>query len=170
MTTPNEITNASPQMKKQLLYGGGGVAAIIAIIIFAFSSSGESVEQYKKKATSEINAALQDKTHAIRKRIEQAHMTVTVKTARVTGFDVTTLDGSDKAGKNGSNIKTTTIEITAYWDGLIHKDGFTEFVIEYDVQYDKVVSAKIGRTNALFNAEEVNWYEVGTVIGTLLVL
>jgi len=170
MTTPNETSNASRQTKRQLLYGGGGVAAIIAIILFAFSSSGESVEQYKKKATAEIDAALQDKTHAIRKRIEQAHMTVTVKSARVTGFNVTTLDGGNKAGKNGSNIKTTNIEITAYWDGVFHKDGFTEFAIEYDVQYQKVVNARIGRTNALFNAEEVNWYEVGTAIGTLLML
>ena len=102
----------------------------------------------------------------VRKRIEDAHGTVTVSHAYVLKCDVTTTDGSDKA----KNISLVTVTIRFNWDGIIHKGGTTD--LEVDLTADgKCTRSRIVRTDAMVNMEDENfWYNVGYGIGALLAL
>ena len=104
--------------------------------------------------------------YPFRKRIEDAHGTVTVSHAYVLKCDVMTTDGSDKA----KNISLVTVTIRFNWDGIVHKGGTTD--LEVDLTADgKYARSRIVRTDAMVNMEDKDfWYDVGYGIGALLAL
>ena len=125
-----------------------------------------TIEDVRHKIVEDLNEQLSNSTCPVRKRIEDAHGTVTVSHAYVLKCDVTTTDGSDKA----KNISLVTVTIRFNWDGVIHKGGTTD--LEVDLTPDgKCARSRIVRTDALVNKEDENfWYNIGYGIGALLAL
>ena len=145
---------------------------VIGIVIFYFSGSRpQTLEAYKQECIQSINQALKDPNNAVKQRIESAHKTVVVTSARVTYCEATTIDGSNNAGVNGSNIASLKLNIMTRWDGMIHKNGYTVFSIEYDLSGGncEVKNAGIIETDALVNTENPEfWYGVGCAAAYLL--
>ena len=171
--------------KRTGLLIGIGVAAVALLCIITLgvmSFCGEldfpgggllrerSVADYRNEAMREVTAELSKPDSKLKKRIEEAHLTVTVKSARIIRCDVTTVDGSDRAGKDDSNIDRLSMLIRFNWEGIIDV-GYTDLLLEYDVRNDRIVKSEIDHTTALVNAEDPSfWYDVGAAIGTLLAL
>ena len=141
-------------------------AIVLAIVLLCvFWPRGESVETYRGRLIAAVNQTLLDPNHPIRQKIESNHVTVTVKSARVTACTIQTVNGSDNAGKDGSNVATVDLVITAIWDGYVHKDGFTEVEVLYDNQNKITKETRFLRSNAVVNLDKVNWFDVGYIIG-----
>ena len=143
-------------------------AAVVLFVIFLVWPRSESVESYRARLIAEVNQELARNDNWIRKKIEDAHVTVTAKSARVTGCSVRTVDGSSSAGRKGSNVADVDLVITVIWDGWIQKNGYTEFEVLYDNQNRKTKEAKYLRSNAVINLDTVDWFGVGFQIGAFL--
>lgn len=153
----------------KLLYLGIGLAILIWAANSRNGSGGvsqsETVQQFRDQLIAQQNQWLAQSDNPIRKKIENAHMTVTAKGASVSSCSVQTIDGTENAGKNGSNVSEIDIIYTVTWDGWFQKDGYTEFEVDYDNQNRMVKNTKYLRSSALFNADTINWVEVGFFVG-----
>lgn len=124
----------------------------------------DTVPLSKRLLMDRVNKELSNENNWVRKRVENAHGSVRVKTAYVCGCDIQTADGSDYTGQAGNNVKSYELRIMTRWDGVFHKNGFTELKFVYVRKQDSfdVLSAGIVSTNALVNAEDPNfWIAVG---------
>lgn len=129
-----------------------------------------TVDDVRREIVTSLNTALSNQSCPLRKRIEDAHGTVTVSHAHVLKCDITTVDGSDKAGVDHANISLITVIIRFNWDGIIHKDGTTD--LEVNLTADgNCTRARIVRTDAMVNTEDPDfWYDVGKGIAVGLSL
>ena len=150
---------------------GKAILCVVALLALWFiwpSGNGiaeaKTVGEVRQKIVGLLNAELSNPSSKLRKRIEDAHATVTVSHAYVLKCDVTTFDGTDKA----KNISLVTVTIRFNWDGIVHQGGTTD--LEVDLTADgKCVRSRIVRTDAMVNAEDPDfWYNVGYGIGALL--
>jgi hypothetical protein len=101
--------------------------------------------------------------------IEKAHVTVRAKSAKVTACTIRTVDGSDRVGRNGSNVSDVDWVITVVWDGRIQKVGYTELELVYDNQNRVTKNFKILKTNARVNVYEIDWPKLAFKIGGFIV-
>lgn len=125
-----------------------------------------TVSDYRARFMREVGEELA-KSSALRKRIEEAHVTVTVGSAEIVRCDVTTVDGSDKAGKDDANIDRVSTLIRFRWTGMIDA-GYTDLRIVYDVRNKRLEKSEIEYTTALVNVEDPSfWYGVGSLIGSM---
>jgi len=133
-----------------------------------FSSKERAVSDYRAEAIRDVEAELSEPDSKLKKRIEDAHLTVTVKSTKVVRCDVTTVDGTDRAGKDDSNIDKVSLLIRFYWEGIVDT-GYTDLRLEYDVKNDRLIKSEIDYTTALVNAEDPSfWHGVGAIIGSML--
>lgn len=131
-------------------------------------SNERTISDYRAEAIRDVEEELSKPYSKLKKRIEDAHLTVTVKSTRIVWCNVTTIDGSDKAGKDDSNIARVSMLIRFTWEGFIDK-GYTDLHIVYDVKNDRLEKSEIDHTTALVNVEDPTfWYGVGTIIGSML--
>lgn len=167
------------------LFVGLGIAAvalisILAIGVAAFTGSGgkpiggiswpreKTVADYRAETIKEVEEELAKPGSALKKRIEAAHMTVDVTSTRIVRCDVTTIDGSDRAGQNDSNIDKISMLIRFNWQGIIDS-GYTDLRVEYDAKNDRLLKSEIEYTTALVNAEDpAFWWDVGFILGSCL--
>ena len=124
--------NSVPQAKspkKRIFWISGSIAVLVVIglVIFGiyWNYGRMTVEDYQARAEQEINQALSNSGHSLRKYVENAHKTVNVHTAYVSNLKITTKDGSKNVGADGKNIRQIHIEITTRWNGIFHKNGCT---------------------------------------------
>jgi hypothetical protein len=163
-----------PQTKRSRLSGGSRIGGLVTIavlallVVFILYPRSETVDSYRSRLIASFNQNLESPTNAVRKKVEDAHLTVTAKSAKVTSCTVRTVDGSDRVGRKESNVADIDIVITVSWDGVIQKDGYTEVEIIYDGQNKKVKKYAIVRSNAAFNVEAIDWFSVGVYIGELI--
>ena len=144
------------------IVGGGNGSTKI------FPSKERTVSDYRAEAIQEVNAELAKPGSKLKKRIEDAHLTVKVKSTRIVRCDVTTVDGSNRAGKDDSNIDKVSMLIRFNWEGIIDT-GYTDLRLEYDVKNDRLLKSEIDHTTALVNAEDPSfWHGVGVIIGSML--
>ena len=177
-------SNQDAKPKRTGLFVGIGVAAVallcitgigVMAIVGGDKASGQSsqikervVSDYRAEAIRDVEAELSKPDSKLKKRIEDAHLTVTVKSTRVVRCDVTTVDGTDRAGKDDSNIDKISLLIRFNWEGLVDT-GYTDLRLEYDVKNDRLIKSEIDYTTALVNAEDPSfWYGVGAIIGSML--
>jgi len=71
----------------------------------------------------------------IRRFVERAHRTVTVKKLELVKCRPVMIDGSDELKPDLSNLKQVEIEIRAVWDGWFHKDG--ETIVAYQLHPER---------------------------------
>ena len=142
------------------IFGPGGQGPAIEHIQI------KTVEQYKSECVKSLNSQLGNPNDALRKFIENAHLTVTVTDAYVLSCEVTTLDGSSSAGENDSNIHRVEAIIRFGWDGIIDKGGHSDLKLVIDAQTKQIKDSKIINTTAAINVEDPEfWFQVGELLG-----
>lgn len=170
---PESDQDAKP--KRTGLFVGIGIAAVgllcitgIGVMAIVGGDNGRTVADYRAETMRDVEAELSKPDSKLKKRIEDAHLTVTVKSTRVVRCDVTTVDGTDRAGKDDSNIDKVSLLIRFNWEGIVDT-GYTDLRLEYDVKNDRPIKSEIDNTTALVNAEDPSfWYGVGAIIGSML--
>lgn len=163
--------NPPTQTKRTGLYAGIAVAVLVCLICIVIGfSRGQSVADYRRDMVREINNELASPNSALKKFIEDAHWTVDVTSAKVVECKVTTMDGSDNAGRNGSNVSQVSMLIRFQWKGFVDT-GRTDFRLVLDVPNDTVMQASIVYTDAMVNTQDIGfWWDLGTLVGTVLAL
>ncbi len=159
-------------MKKSRLVIGIIAAVILFLLIFGNPFSSPTIAEFKRDYIQRVDKELRKPNNKFRESIESAHKTVTVKDAYISSCTVTTRDGSNNAGRKGSNISTIDLKIHSVWDGKFHKNGYTDLRVILDFHEGKgtVRNAEIVATNALINTKSPYfWSRVG-VIKALLIL
>lgn len=172
---PESDQDAKP--KRTGLFVGIGIAAVgllcitgIGVMAIVGGDNGRTVADYRAETMRDVEAELSKPDSKLKKRIEDAHLTVTVKSTRVVRCDVTTVDGSDRAGKDDSNIARVSLLIRFNWEGVIDR-GYTDLQIVYDVRNDRLEKSEIDHTTALVNVEDPTfWWDVGATVDALLAL
>ena len=133
-------------------------------------SQPETAAQCKEKMVQNLNAELENPDCNVRKFIEDAHLTVKVSKAYVMSCDIKTLDGSDSAGVDGSNVQELDFTVRFFWEGMVD-DGHTDAEFVIDIKAGKVLKAEIKESTALVNVTGSDfWYNVGLGFGALLAL
>ena len=150
------------------------IGALLLIGGFVWWANREyTVAEFCQKAEQKINMSLQSDDSPIKRKVENAHLTVTVRDAYVSSMRVTTKDGSNSAGDaTGSNVRSMKVTITTKWDGLFHKNGTTIVDLSYERVRDKwqVTDAKITYTDAWINIEDPEfWFVVGSALVVFLI-
>ena len=166
---------AQPHHPGRWLALGLGLAALVLLLVLALLHSAPpphqvTVDEFLHANRQELDSELQRSDNPIRKQIEDAHVTVTVTSAQVTGADATTRDGSHLAGgAEGHNIATVHFKILFYWNGVIQQGGHSVLEIDVDWQAQKVVKSEITETDAMINTQDPSfWFNVGSAIGLML--
>ena len=127
---------------------------------------GKSIEEYSEEIERKFNNDLKSRDNPLRKRIENAHITVTVKSAYVSNIKITTKNGKKRILKE-SDIRRIEIEFTTIWDGIIHRNGKTIFslVVEDTGEGLQPIEAEITYTDAWFNIEDpMFWFKAGLLV------
>ena len=157
---------------KKLMICIFGVVSVVLVCILLFSGCGneKTVAEYGEELEWRINNELASSRNDLRRRVENAHVTVTVRSAYVSDLRITTKDGSNTAGADGKNIRRIYLEITTRWDGFIHKNGCTVLGMEYENVNGKMkpTDVRIIRTDALVNTEDPEFW--GEIAGTAAIL
>lgn len=123
-----------------------------------------TVDDVRQEILRELEAELSSPSSQLRKRIEDAHLTVTVTSTRVVRIDIATVDGSNQAGPDNSNIAAVSMLIRFNWEGVFDS-GYTDLRIIIDAINDRT-EAGIEYTTALVNTEDPDfWYGIGSIIG-----
>lgn len=147
----------------------GIAATIVVLILCCVWPKPQTVEAYREDVMEEVNKELAEPSSKLRKYIEDAHLTVTVKSVEIIRCDVTTLDGSDSVGKDESNIDKVSMLLRFKWDGIFQRNGVTDFRYVYDGQNKRPVEQRIEYTTAFFNTEDAEfWAGLGTLIALFI--
>ena len=165
------------------------IAAVLCLFLFSFitnsiessdpsNSAGESqtpatVRNPTKteviaEITTDFRECLQKKPNPFFQAVEQAHGTVTATGGSVRRISVETIDGGDFVGVNGENIGLITIVLRITWDGIIHKNGYTDISADYDCHTQQVSNAKIVETNALISPQNIESFLQGFIGGLFM--
>lgn len=92
---------------------------------YSIFSEDRSIATTEQQLLVDLNNGVSNLNHPDVKVIESWHLMVTAKKAQVNKVSITTLNGKDDTGKNGSNIKTIYYELEIWWDGWVHKNRKT---------------------------------------------
>lgn len=179
--TPDAVSYPSggfslPQFfKTHPVWLGIAVVAVLCVIFKLLTGSPKAekrtVDECRMELMEELNKELNDPASDVRtafdSRIVAAHLTVTVKSARVVRIDIETVDGNDWVGKDEENIRTLVMLLRFEWEGFFDK-GYTDLKIDYDVVNERM-EAKIDYTTAFLNTEDPElWIDLGFLIGSCL--
>lgn len=179
---PQPRSSPGFKLPMKLLKGAAwGVAVLFALLILNSLLSGGGASQRAKAANYTVEEYIQDNRESleqvlktipnfISEQIEIIHFGVTYKGGHVNSMTARTVDGSNIAGANGSNISEVTVAFTLYWEGFVEKKGFTEMEYVFDVRGEEpiVKSVNYGRSNAMWNLKTIDWFKVGARIGGLV--
>jgi hypothetical protein len=146
------------------------VVLVIAALLIGGSywlSGRQSVETWERREREVMNREMSN-SKQIKEYIEEIHPLVTYTGATVKTMDVTTLDGSSVAGRNGSNISEVVVVVTYYWEGPVQRNGYTDVRYDFDFQAGKLRSAEFLDSNAEINLANINWFGVGYALGALI--
>ena len=178
----NENVQPMPKSRdlNRVTNGIGGILRLVVALVIAYvgiqyfyekvvgAAKERTVSDYRAETIRSFEQGLSKPDSRYRKRIEDAHLTVTVKSAEIVRCDVTTIDGSDKAGTDDSNIDRVSMLIRFNWQGIVDA-GYTDIRYEYDVKNRRVLKSEIEYTTALVNAEDPSfWWGVGELLYLLL--
>lgn len=156
---------AKPKSKKKRVIGI--VLLAVALLFMLSRCSGEkTVADVRSELVRKFDGELAAPGSPLRKRIERAHGTVTVKSAHVVRCDLATFDGSNRAGENGENIRGCDMLLRFEWEGVFDK-GYTDLRAIYD-GVNARWQAEIDYTTAAINFEDPEFWQSaidGFVVG-----
>jgi hypothetical protein len=144
-----------------------GIIVLLGLALF-FGTKRQTVQSHLETFRQKLEKELNTPNNDYARHIEDIHVTVTYKGGHVKSLSAKTVDGTDNAGVKGKNISEITFVVTAYWDGLVQSDGYTEMSITWDNQAQQVRSVRYLESNAMFNAATVDWMVVGKALGAMI--
>lgn len=143
-------------------------SALAALFITCLVSCGQKIDSWKNMETKRINAALADTNHPFRQKVQNRHLTVKVKEAKVTRLEVNPHHDFAWTGWDNCNIKSFEFDITFIWDGIIHKNGQTVLRIAMVPGATEAEEVKVIRTDAAINlGNEAEWQKLSKDIQSL---
>jgi hypothetical protein len=161
---------AAPRRLLAWIIGGGGAAAVVIVLglTFFFAKPHEpTLDEWKDAERQHLNAELA-KSPKAKHYIENIHPLVTFTGAAVKSIAGTTVDGSKRTGKGGSNIAEVEFVVTYHWEGPVQKNGYTEVLYVWDMQANRLKTSRYLDTTALVNLDNIDWFKVGLEIAPFL--
>ncbi len=126
-----------------------------------------TIDDVRREIIADVERDLANPSAPLRKRIENAHMTVDVTSTKVVRCDISTRDGSNRAGRDDSNVSMVELLIRFNWTGFLDS-GYTDLKITHDAVNDRT-EAVIDYTTAMLNLEDKElWTDVGFILGACL--
>jgi hypothetical protein len=169
-SAPTVQASAAPLLpsraKKTLLLAGSGVAVIFILILLISVFGSENVDTWTRHERDKLNTELNTSPKA-KSFIEDAQPFSKYTGATVKSVVATTIDGTQNAGRGGSNIAEEVFVVTFHWKSPLEDNGYTEVRFTYDKQADVLKKTEYLDSNALINLNTVDWYKVGFALGTL---
>lgn len=123
----------------------------IALAAIMLTGCGQRVSSWQEEKIAELNTELLNAEHPLRLRVQDRHLTVTVKEAKVTHFEAKTKHDLGWTGWDGCNLETCTFDVTFTWDGVLHKGGKTVLRIVMLPLNNEVSTVEVIRTDAAIN-------------------
>ena len=147
------------------------VAVLLGAFALAFFLTAErtlSLEEWKDAELRQLNAELVT-SKKLKPYIERIHPLVTFTGAGVKAITVSTVDGSKRVGKNGSNIAEVEFIVTYHWEGPVQKNGYTEVLYVWDMQANRLKTSRYLATSAVMNLDDIDWFTIGAEIARVLI-
>jgi hypothetical protein len=123
----------------------------IPLAAIMLTGCGQRVSSWQEEKIAELNTKLLNAEHPLRLRVQDRHLTVTVKEAKVTHFEAKTKHDLGWTGWDGCNLETCTFDVTFTWDGVLHKGGKTVLRIVMLPLNNEVSTVEVIRTDAAIN-------------------
>lgn len=146
------------------------VAAIATVsLLVAFSSRERevSLDKWKDAERKRLNTEVATSPNS-KQYIESIHPLVTFTGAAVKSLAVSTVDGSQRPGKNGNNIAEVEFVITYHWEGPVQKNGYTEVLYVWDKQVNRLKTSRYLNTTATMNLDDIDWFQLGFKLAPFL--
>jgi hypothetical protein len=166
---PNVISSGSKFFSPMLVLACivVGIVLVTLMAALAFSDHGETMESWIQNQRKVYDAELLTSSEP-KKMIENIHPFVTFSSANVKFIRATTVDGTQKSGKDGANISELEVVVTYQWEGLVEKNGFTYVQYVFNMQNRKLKSTKYLATNAPVNLDNIDWFKLGYMLAPIL--
>ena len=98
--------------------------------LYALFAGGAPQAKSPQNLSGDIRAMVQGGLAAgdneVRRFVEYAHRTVTVKSLEIVKCEVVTIDGDERINADLSDVREVEVVIRAVWDGWFAKNGSTE--------------------------------------------
>ena len=166
---PIDPSFAAPRRLVPWLVAACGIAALVLVLVLAssFAKPRElTLEEWKDAERQHLNAELA-KSPKLKPSIEDIHPLVTFTGAALKSIAETTVDGSQRPGKGGSNIAEVELVVTYHWEGPVQKNGYTEVLSVMDKQANRLKTSRYVATSALINFDNIDWFQLGVEIAPL---
>jgi hypothetical protein len=140
---------------------GAGILVIALALAFFFTKTREpSLDEWKDAERQHLNAELAS-SPKLKPYIENIHPLVTFTGAAVKSIAVTTVDGTKRTGKGGSNIAEVEFVVTYHWEGPVQKNGYTEVLYVWDMQGNRLKTSRYLDSTAVMNLDNIDWFKLG---------
>ena len=143
--------------------------AVAAVLLFVLlRPGGENVDEFSRRWQAQQT---QELTHSpdVKGYIESTHPLVTFKGATIDSADVTTRDGSQSAGVNGSNVSEIDFVVTYFWRGPVQENGQTKVRHLLDFPSKQMKDSRIIETTALATLDDESLTQLGMFLTPLLI-
>ena len=169
-SAPHVIPSGSQSFSPILVLAGiaFGIVLIALIAAMSLSDHGEDMESWVQNQRRIYDAELLTSSES-KKMIENIHPFVIFLSANVKSIHATTVDGTQKSGKNGANVSELEVVVTYHWEGLGEKNGFTEVQYLFNMQNRRLKSTNYVATNAPVNLDDIDWFKLGYMLAPILI-
>lgn len=158
-----------------------GILVVLSALVFLFiqvTAQDHGVPPSAVAATelsmTELIGALRQKINEdlkssaeMKSFIETIHPLVEFTGAAVKSINVRTVDGTDRVGKDGSNISEVECVITFHWEGPVQKNGYTEILYVIDAQGRQLKTYRYLDSTATVNLDNIDWFKLGQQLAPL---
>lgn len=143
---------------------GLSVALIVALGIWLSCSGdikeeGKSPAEVEEELMVECNANLADPNssdfQAVKRLIENLHVTVTVTSLRCTACRITLREGREKVHDIDSDVGNISLVVVSTWDGWVDKGGTTTLQLDFN-KITNEAKMSVLHTTALVTLTEEN--------------
>jgi hypothetical protein len=146
-----------------LLFLAVGAVLVSVLLRPGGDNIDEFAQHWRAQQTQELTQSPDVKAY-----IEGTHPLVTFKGANVGSVELTTCDGSQNAGSNGSNVSEIDFVVTYYWRGPVQENGHTVVRHLLDFPSKQMKDSKIIETTALVTIDDASLTQLGMFLVPLL--
>jgi hypothetical protein len=170
-STPFLVNPASATLRRHLpwlIAGGAAVIVLAFVLVFLVSKRRElTLDEWKDAERQHLNIELATSAK-LKPYIERIHPLVSFTGAAIKSIAVTTVDGSERTGKGGSNVAELEFIVTYHWEGPVQKNGYTEVLYVWDMQANRMKTSRYLDSTAVMNLDNIDWFKLGLEIAPLL--
>jgi len=167
---PYPPINVAANRRAPLVIGSsvGAIVVVLALLFIVLISNTRdiTVDEWKVMERKQLNAELST-SPKLKPYVEGIHPFVTFTGANIKSITATTIDGSNRAGKAGSNISELEFVVTYHWYGPVQENGYTEVLYVWDWQAKKLKKSRYLDSTAVVNLDNIDWFKVGMALAPL---